>query len=174
MKNLSLFFGFALLGVVFFACQKDAVQEQFDLDPSELLSVERSPCGHDPFDCQTSCISIGMCCCTIEWFYIGTTVVEPIPTVCVAKDVCEHPPECIVDCPINEQKWPGNLYSFCPSGSTTYLCVSKNTAISITNPNHLDDLEVTLTCAGGANTYTVPPLTTISIGLGDCDSRLGC
>ena len=43
MKKLYLLFGFALMGVLFFACQKDEpVVEQSALDTSEVVSVERT------------------------------------------------------------------------------------------------------------------------------------
>ena len=76
MKKLTLFFGFALMGLMFFACQKDEpVQEQSTVDTSEVVSVERTinylpcfeqgncPCiimsnmdplfGHNAFTCMT-------------------------------------------------------------------------------------------------------------------------
>ena len=76
MKNLYLLFGFALMGVLFFACQKDVpVVEEIAVESNEMVSVERTidylpcfregncPCiimsnmdplfGHNAFTCMT-------------------------------------------------------------------------------------------------------------------------
>ena len=178
MKNLYLLFGFALMGVLFFACQKDEpVVEEIAVEGNEMVSVERS-CGQDPLDCLTTCISEGMCCCTIEWYYDGTGA-GPVPTFCVAKDICVRDPDCVIECA--QTNWPGNSYNFCASGPTTltYLCVSKNTAISITNPTHFD-LYVELICSDGSpnppppSLYVIPGFTTIQIGFNGCNNHLGC
>ena len=59
MKKLYLLFGFALMGLLFFACQKDEpVVEQIAINSTEMLSVERT------VDCSP-CINMGGCCCRL-------------------------------------------------------------------------------------------------------------
>ena len=64
MKNLYLLFGFALMGVLFFACQKDeSVVEE--IQGIELESTERSPWA-DPYIFDfTDCIDDGGCPCRL-------------------------------------------------------------------------------------------------------------
>ncbi len=177
MKKLYLLFGFALMGVLFFACQKyEPVVEEEAVDSNEMLSVERS-CGQDSTACVTTCISYNMCCCTIEWYFDAPdslTTLEPFPTFCVAKDECTEDPECTIECVATT--WLGNIYDFCEQGpnTLTYLCVSKNTAISITNHSQFL-VYVQLTCNDGMpRNYQIPGWTTIEIGISECDHRLGC
>ena len=123
-----------------------------------------------------------MCCCTIEWYYEdGIPVLDPpVPTFCVAKDICVRDPDCVVECA--QTNWPGNIYNLCGSGpnTLTYLCVAKNTAISITNPTPYD-LYVELICSDGSTnppssppSYVIPGFTTIQIGFNGCNHHLGC
>ena len=59
MKKLYLLFGFALMGVLFFACQKDEpVVEEIAVDSNEMLSVERT------INCSP-CLDAGGCCCRL-------------------------------------------------------------------------------------------------------------
>ena len=58
MKKLYLLFGFALMGVLFVACQKDEpVVEEIPVDSNEMVSVERTDC--------SPCVTPGNCCCRL-------------------------------------------------------------------------------------------------------------
>ena len=182
MKKTLLFFGFALVGVVFFACQKDEpVQEKPALDSSEVVSVERS-CGDDASFCDF-CATAGQCCCTIEWVYVidDDTLSHPNdyqmlerPRFCAAEDIADTLATCFILHTVYDDSlmqcttfttWNSTLDIFCPPiwqwppfpPRLTYKCVPQNTAMSVRNPNTIlseIELRFILTC----NTGTVSPI----------------
>ncbi len=163
MKKLNLVFVFALMGVLFFACQKDErVVDEIAGDSNEMLSVERS--GITYAECQDSClIKYRMCCCTIEWLYYDSWEEEyfehpsyyqfwPMPEFCAAEDITETEADCFITHTVYDEvleecvtftTWNSTLDYFNPpywgfalptTPRPTYKCVAPNTAMSIKNP----------------------------------------
>ena len=163
MKKLFLLpFALLIMGILFFGCEKENSKLETETAEEEWLSTQRSDCGVDRDECLFICASThyGMCCCKIEWSYEGSySPTDPIPTVCVVKDICTNPP-CKVEC--DQTTWNGYLYDFCPAFHDsppyapntvryTYLCASTYTALSIYNPHPNDDLWVNMDCASAAD-----------------------
>ena len=162
MKNLYLLFGFALMGVLFFACENERpIVEEIAVDSNEMLSVERTVISYA--ECIDSClIKYQMCCCTIEWLYYDRINEEyfshpgyyqfwETPEFCVAQDICETMADCFITHTVYDDSlmqcttftiWSSTVDSFNPpfwnftaSGTPrpTHTCVPPNTAMSITN-----------------------------------------
>ncbi len=185
MKTLYLLFGFALMGVLFFACQKDENTLDDQGIYNTALSQSRSidcDCGDDAGACQYLCLPQGQCCCRLFWYFDDTTVTSPIPTYCKAWDV--WPGSCSVgtvygtDCGVD---WPGLTGDFCSSTfdfpsnpyhlRPTFLCVPQNTGIRIVNSHPTENLNVIMQCAGpmgNQNLYIIPGNSFIIIGFDDC------
>jgi len=193
MKKIAFFsFILFLMGALFLSCEKDDSKIEMESTAEPLTATERSDCGHDPNDCQYVCAGTGMCCCNIIWWYEGYDgpySEVPTPTFCVAKDICTDDPDCVIRC--NSTSWDSNQYDLCPpfydsppyppnSHRPTFLCVSKNTAISVTNPSTNFELHFILDCTDGENQdddyYIIPEGETMEFGFDQfsCDHGEGC
>lgn len=200
MKKTLLFFGFALLGVLFFSCDKDQVQLEEDyLDSIEMVSSERSSCGDDAGYCQEYCAISNLCCCSIEWLYFteNDTFTQPseyqflpFPSFCAAMDVDSTVANCFIPIPCDSVVWLSIEDVFCPPfypwsphpPRLTYKCVPPGTAMSITNPNTIQSeimLFVKLTCYSGSgtpeqNVYEILPGETKDINFSGCKHQVAC
>jgi len=192
MKKLLLLpFTLLIMGVLFFGCEKENSKLEEETTEQEWLSTQRSDCGHDRDECLYICTGYGACCCKIRWEYPFDPYVDsdPFPSLCVAKDTCAHPPVCIIPCDATD--WPSVPYDFCPpyypsppyapnTVRTTYICVPKNTALSVTNHHISKTLRIQLDCsdspsgAPNPSTYDIDPGQTKKIEFNGCDHRSGC
>jgi len=181
MKKLYLVFVFVLMGVLFFACQKDEpVVEQSLVDSTEMLSVERTidylpcfqqgncPCiimsnmdpsfGHNAFTCITGLNLLP------NGYYMqdANGVHNVIPYIC--------------QLPLGTCDWEGQLpisrahmLPFHNQGGFNYgdfyhFCISPNNIVQVCNP-HLYPIEMHLMCNPDAPNHQ---MATFTLAGGEC------
>ena len=169
MKTLYLLFGFALMGVLFFACQKDEpVVEEVAVNETEMLSVERSYvkicCEADPAIC-VPCDNDGACCCHIIFSFAGSaTDYLSKYKYCKAWDTsstCEVPAVSGTSC---NNTWDGVDGDVCVGDN--YWCIPRNTGFSIFNTSHIATMEIRVICGTNPQIlFTIAPRTTEVVSL---------
>jgi len=151
MKNLYLLFGFAFMGVLFFACQKDEpVVEEIAVNDTEMLSVERSfvnICCENNFSICGPCTGDGACCCRVVLSFPDSTKEDFLSKFkyCKAWDTsstCEVPAVSGTSC---TNTWDGVDGDVCVGNN--FWCIPRNTGFSIFNTSYFAPIRVTVFCS---------------------------